>query len=66
MLKENNSVKDYVAAMPEAYYERWESLYKAERRAWREGKWFAWRRASKRLIDHENTHGNPSANTGED
>jgi hypothetical protein len=44
------------SAMSETYYERWQSLYRAEKRARREGKWVAWRRAAKRLADHENLH----------
>jgi hypothetical protein len=44
------------AAMPESYYERWQKLYCAEKRARRSGDWEAWRRAAKRLTDHENTH----------
>ena len=44
------------SAMSETYYERWQSLYHAEKRARREGNWEAWRRAAKRLADHENLH----------
>ena len=44
-------------AMPESYYEKWESLYRAEKRAFQEKRIKAWRKASKRLRDHENMFG---------
>lgn len=42
--------------MPEDYYARWESLYKAYRRARKSGTPKAAINAAQRLKDHENSH----------
>lgn len=55
-----------MSTMPEAYYVAWEKLYQAERRAFRERRWEAWRRAARRLVAHENAHGTAPRGKGQE